>query len=85
MLDHLCEIIMPADDQSPGARQAQVRFYIDVMVHFADAQNQGRWKAGLRAVDEAAVKFMMNGALTIGTRSNTNGQQQDILLSQRRQ
>ncbi len=55
-LDHLCEIIMPADDHSPGAREAQVRFYIDVMVHFADAQNQQRWRAGLKAVDDAAVK-----------------------------
>jgi gluconate 2-dehydrogenase gamma chain len=56
MLDYLCEIIMPADDQSPGARQAQVRFYIDVMVHFADAAIQERWRGGLKAVDEAAVK-----------------------------
>jgi len=36
-LDHLCEVILPAGAQSPGARQAQVRFFIDVMVHFSDA------------------------------------------------
>src|SRR5437899_2291624 len=53
-LDRLCEIVIPADQQSPGARQAQVRFYIDVLVHYSDAQNQQRWRAGLKAVEEAA-------------------------------
>jgi len=53
-LDRLCEIIIPADQQSPGARQAQVRFYIDVLVHYSDPRNQQRWRAGLKAVDDAA-------------------------------
>jgi len=53
-LDRLCEIVIPADGQSPGARQAQVRFFIDVMVYYSDAQNQQRWRAGLKAVDDAA-------------------------------
>ena len=54
MLDHLCEAILPSDEQSPGARQAQVRFFIDVMVHFSDPQSQQRWRAGLKAVEDAA-------------------------------
>jgi gluconate 2-dehydrogenase gamma chain len=54
MLDRLCEIIIPADARSPGAQKAQVRFFIDVMVQFGDAQNQERWRAGLKAVDGAA-------------------------------
>src|SRR5213594_243166 len=54
MLDRLCEIIIPADAHSPGAQQAHVRFFIDVMVQFSDAQNQERWRAGLKAVDAAA-------------------------------
>ena len=53
-LDRLCEVIIPADEQSPGARQAQVRFFIDVMVHFSDPQSQQRWRAGLKAVEDAA-------------------------------
>src|SRR3989442_12248508 len=53
-LDRLCEIIMPADEQSPGAHQAQVRFFIDVMVQHSDPQNQQRWRAGLKAVEDAA-------------------------------
>ena len=53
-LDRLCEIIIPADAQSPGASKAQVRFFIDVMVQFGDPQNQQRWRAGLAAVEDAA-------------------------------
>src|SRR6267143_7194559 len=53
-LDRLCEIIIPADEQSPGAQQAQVRFFIDVMVRHSDPQNQQRWRAGLKAVEAAA-------------------------------
>src|SRR4051794_36929949 len=53
-LDRLCEIIIPADEQSPGAHQAQVRFFIDVIVQYSDPQNQQRWRAGLKAVEDAA-------------------------------
>ena len=53
-LDRLCEIIIPADEQSPGAQQAQVRFFIDVMIQHSDPQNQQRWRAGLKAMEEAA-------------------------------
>src|SRR5438093_1276026 len=53
-LDRLCEIIIPADEQSPGAHQAQARFYIDTALHFSDPQNQQRWRAGMKAVEDAA-------------------------------
>jgi hypothetical protein len=53
-VDRLCELIIPADDQSPGAHQAQTRFYIDTVLHYSDPQSQQRWRAGLRAVDSAA-------------------------------
>jgi hypothetical protein len=53
-LDRLCEIIIPAEDQSPGAHQAQVRFFIDTVLHYSDSQSQQRWRAGLKAVEDAA-------------------------------
>ena len=53
-LDRLCEIIIPAEEQSPGAHQAQTRFFIDTVLHYSDSQSQQRWRAGLRAVEEAA-------------------------------
>jgi hypothetical protein len=57
-LDRLCEIVIPADGQSPGAHQAQVRYFIDTILHHSDPQNQQRWRAGLKAVeDEAQSSF----------------------------
>ena len=53
-LDRLCEIIIPADGQSPGAHQAQTRFFIDTVLHYSDPQTQQRWRAGLKAVEDAA-------------------------------
>jgi hypothetical protein len=59
-LDRLCEIIIPADGQSPGAHQAQVRYFIDTILHHSDRQNQQRWHAGLKAVeDDAQASFRM--------------------------
>src|SRR6266478_6815354 len=55
-LDRLCEVIIPADEHSPGARQAQVRFFIDVMAHFSDPQSQQRWRAGLRSEERRVGK-----------------------------
>lgn len=53
-LDRLCEIIIPGDDSSPGAHQPQARFFIDSVLHYGDSPNQQRWRAGLKAVEEAA-------------------------------
>lgn len=53
-IDHLTEILIPADDQSPGAHAAGVRFYIDTVLHYADAGTQQKWQRGLAAVDESA-------------------------------
>src|SRR5881396_2045398 len=74
-LDHLCEVILPADEQSPGARQAQVRFFIDGMVHFSDAQSQQRWRAGLKAVEEAAQASFGKPFIECGAR------QQDSIVA----
>ena len=57
-LDRLTEIVIPADDHSPGASAAKVNRYIDVMV--ADGADSGRraWRAGLANVDaEARRRF----------------------------
>src|SRR5262245_6053030 len=76
MLDRLCEIIIPADKRSPGAQQAQVRFYIDVMAQFSDAQNQERWRAGLKAVDGAARASFRKAFVEYGAK------EQDAIVAQ---
>jgi hypothetical protein len=53
-IDRLTDIIIPSDDQSPGAHGAGVRFYIDTVLHYADAGTQQKWLRGLAAVDESA-------------------------------
>ena len=53
-IDRLTDIIIPSDDQSPGAHAAGVRFYVDTVLHYADEGTQQTWRRGLAAVDEAA-------------------------------
>jgi hypothetical protein len=53
-IDRLTDIIIPSDDQSPGAHAAGVRFYVDTVLHYADAGTQQKWRSGLVAVDESA-------------------------------
>jgi len=54
LLDHLCEMILPSDADSPGARQAGVRRYIDITVFHSGAETQQRWRDGLAAIQSLA-------------------------------
>lgn len=55
LLDELSELIIPADEHSPGARAAGVAAYIDTrLAESLDSEWQQRWRTGLRAVDELA-------------------------------
>jgi gluconate 2-dehydrogenase gamma chain len=52
MLDCLTELIIPADEHSPGAREAGVAAYIDKTVAEAFlARDKESWRRGLAAVD----------------------------------
>ncbi len=53
-LDRLTEIVIPADDHSPGASAALVNRYIDVMAGAGPAAGRRAWKEGLRAVNQEA-------------------------------
>lgn len=58
MLDELTEMIIPADDHSPGARDAQVAAYIDARVAEAfEPKGQEDWRNGLKLVDGACRKM----------------------------
>jgi hypothetical protein len=54
VVDCLAEIIVPSDDQSPGAHAAGVRFYIDTVLHYADRPTQQKLWRGLAVIDESA-------------------------------
>ena len=60
LLDELSELIIPADEHSPGARAALVAGYIDArLAESLEPEWQARWRAGLQAVD--ALSRELNG------------------------
>ncbi len=57
-VDTLAELIIPADDRSPGARAAKVADYLDFALSEASPQTRATWTEGLAALDAAsAVQF----------------------------
>ncbi len=58
LLDRLTDLIIPTDDHSPGAHDANVSLFIDLMVFYSKPKVQNQWVAGLKAVDaEARTRF----------------------------
>ena len=57
-LETLVEAIIPTDDRSPGAKQARVADYIDLLLSESDPELALEWLGGLAALDaEAAARF----------------------------
>ena len=53
-VDAIAETIIPADEQSPGARAARVADYIDLLLSESDSATQQTWAVGLVALDQAS-------------------------------
>jgi hypothetical protein len=53
-LDRLSDIIIPSDDQSPGAHDAGVVRFLDLLAEHSGAERQQHWRRGLEAVEAAA-------------------------------
>src|SRR5207245_1097754 len=49
LLDRVAEMILPADDHSPGAREAKVSLYIDLVVGNSPKSKKRQWKERLGA------------------------------------
>ena len=57
-LEVLVEAIIPTDDRSPGAKQARVADYVDLLLSEGDRELTLQWFGGLAALDaEAASRF----------------------------
>lgn len=57
-VEALVEAIIPADERSPGAKQARVADYMDLLLSEASPSLRQDWLAGLAALDaEAAKRF----------------------------
>ena len=58
IVDELTELIIPADDHSPGARAAQVTDYIDFRLSESfDEQPKIQWREGLRLVEQLSKEM----------------------------
>jgi hypothetical protein len=57
-LEVLVEAIIPADERSPGAKQARVADYIDLLLSEIDPELALEWLGGLAALDaDATARF----------------------------
>jgi hypothetical protein len=54
-LQALVEAIIPTDERSPGAKEARVADYIDLLISEADENAAASWRAGLDALDANAT------------------------------
>ena len=55
-LDQLMELIIPADEHSPGASAARMSLFADRMVSTGDEDEKRTWRTGLKLMrDEAAA------------------------------
>jgi hypothetical protein len=52
----MSDLIIPTDEQSPGAKEAGVPAFIDLMVGSSSAEVRKMWRDGLAAVDAASRK-----------------------------
>ncbi len=60
LVDQLTELIIPADDHSPGARMAEVAAYIDRrLAECFEAEVKQLWRKGLKRIE--ALSQEMNG------------------------
>ena len=54
-LEVLAEAIIPTDDRSPGAKQARVADYVDLLLSEVDREVALQWFGGLAALDAEAM------------------------------
>ena len=63
LLDQLMEMIIPADDHSPGAHEARTNLFADLMVATSDNAVKKQWQDGIRLMREEANGSSLTDAL----------------------
>jgi Gluconate 2-dehydrogenase subunit 3 len=63
LLDSLMEMIIPADEHSPGARAAQVSLFADLIVATGDNHSKELWRKGLQLMRDEAAQSSLKAAL----------------------
>lgn len=54
VVDRLAEMILPADESSPGAHDAAVARYIDIVLLYGRKETLASWKSGVESVETIA-------------------------------
>lgn len=74
LLGSLMEIIIPADDHSPGAKAAQVPAFADLMIATGTDRARTAWKSGLAAFATAATNQPLEAVLAKAAAEETSPQ-----------
>jgi hypothetical protein len=74
LLDQLMEMIIPADDHSPGAHEAQTNFFADLMVAASSDTVKKQWQDGIRMMREEAKGSSLAEALRKAAANEENPQ-----------
>lgn len=54
LLNQLCDLLLPTDELGPGAKQAGVPAYLDLILDHSDAPTRRTWQDGLAAINQRA-------------------------------
>jgi Gluconate 2-dehydrogenase subunit 3 len=74
LLDQLMEVIIPADDHSPGAHEAQTNLFADLMVATSNDAVKKQWRDGIRQIGEQARGSSLAEALRRAAANEENPQ-----------
>ena len=54
IVDILCALLLPADEDSPGASEAGVPWFLDTILLYATQDQQQTWRNGIASIDQLA-------------------------------
>jgi hypothetical protein len=74
LLDQLMEMIIPADDHSPGAHEVQTNLFADLMVASSSDAVKKQWRDGIRLMREEAGASSLAEALRKASANEDNPQ-----------
>jgi hypothetical protein len=72
VLDQLMEMIIPADDHSAGAHEAQTNLFADLMVATSDDPVKKQWRDGMRLMRTEAAGSSLSEALRKASANEEN-------------
>lgn len=65
----LAEALLPSEPGSPGAREAQVSYYVDTVLLYADEATKAQWRQGMDALEASAFARLCENEMNPRTES----------------